>query len=135
MKNVAYLLLAAVALTSFNTSPIQAKDLNWGPIEIEIPGYCPKPIQRHRHRVTLYHPISGGVVWSTVVNSRSQADSVADRYRRQHWKIWKYNGIGQELHSRQFSSYRAADKYDPPKKLLGFNKRYVRAGRVSVRKL
>ncbi|MEW4564431.1 hypothetical protein AB1K70_17965 [Bremerella sp. JC770] len=139
MKNVTLLLLAAVALTSFSTTTAVAKDLNWGPIQIDIPGYCPKPGDkpkpRHRYRVTLYHPISGGVVYSRVANSSQDADRIADNYRRQHWKIWKYNGIGQELQSRQFSSYNAANRYQPPKKILGFNKRYVKAGRVSVRRI
>ncbi|MBI1248820.1 hypothetical protein GC197_13390 [bacterium] len=141
MKNVTYILIVAVAatFTASAAAPVQANDFGWGPIQIDIPGVCPKPCPRPvpqcRYSVTLYHPISGGVVWSTIATSQSQATQIANNYRRQHWKIWKYNGIGQELHSRQFSSYYAAEKYEPPKKLLGFNKRYVRAGKVSVQKL
>ena len=139
MKNVTYALLIAVTLASF-TTPLAAKDLNLGPIQIDIPGWCPpkpgdRPQPKRRYRVTLYHPVSGGVVWSSIANSTAQMDRIADNYRRQHWKIWKYNGIGEPTHSKQFSSYNAAAKYKPKFKILGINKQYVKAGRVSVRRL
>ncbi|PQO37777.1 hypothetical protein DTL21_07480 [Bremerella cremea] len=139
MKRITSLLLVAVAFAAI-TSQVSAKDLKLGPIQIDIPGWCPpNPGQGERpatrYRVTLYHPLSGGVVWSSIATSRADADRIANNYRRQHWKIWKYNGIGEPTHSKQFGSYSAADRYKPKFKILGINKQYVRAGRVSMQRI
>ncbi|PQO28842.1 hypothetical protein [Blastopirellula marina] len=139
MKRVTSLLLVAVAFAAI-TSQVSAKDFQVGPIQIDVPGWCPpqpkpRPVPQRRYRVTLYHPLSGGVVWSSVANSQRDADRIADTYRRQHWKVWKYNGIGEPTHSKQFNSYSGADRYKPKFKILGLNKQYVKAGRVSVQRI
>lgn len=82
------------------------------------------------YRVELKHPRTGGVVSSRVVDTAAQADALRSKYAKQHWKFWKYHGIGEPLRQRRFGSESAARNYKPPIGII--QSQSVEAGRVTV---
>ena len=90
---------------------------------------------KHQHTetrwvVTLYHPSTGGVVYSTQLESAAAAQAQKAAWGKYHWRFWKYIGVGKPMNDRMFTSKSAADNYKP--KFGVIVKQYTQAGRVAV---
>jgi hypothetical protein len=90
---------------------------------------------KHKHTetrwvVTLYHPSTGGVVYSTQAETALAAEAQKVSYTQYHWRFWKYLGIGEPMHDKMFSSKSAADNYKPAIGIIA--EQYTKAGRVLV---
>ena len=115
---------------------------------IELPNDTPKAVTRSKrlaqqpsqqsqwevvqYHITLKHPVSKRIIFSKLVASGGKANMLMSQYRQYHWKLWKYNGIGQSLKSRLFTNKHQALEFTPPSHFLGFEQQYVQRGLVSV---
>jgi hypothetical protein len=90
---------------------------------------------KHKHTetrwvITLYHPSSGGVVYSTQAETALAAEAQKVAYAKYHWRFWKYFGIGESMHDKMFSSKSGADNHQPAFGIIA--EQYTKAGRVTV---
>jgi len=87
-----------------------------------------------RYRVTLNHPHTGGVVYTTIVSTKEEAECIQDQYSQIHWKIWKAPDHS-PWSTKRFSNYDSAQAFSPQNNTTDLMTEYVRPGEVSVVKL